>query len=120
MDDDLFPVLESYLQDLHAGQRPDREALVSAHPELAGALQCLEDLQRLAPAADSRETAEYSPDPFATAAGTAVLRDGDAGPGRGPPARSSHCPSGLETGECADGGSPRGAASGCGSDSQDR
>src|SRR4051812_29664858 len=78
MDDELFPVLESYLQNLHAGEQPDREALLSAHPELAGALQCLDDLQRLSPAADGRETAEYSPDPFATAAGTAVLRDGDA------------------------------------------
>src|SRR5436190_21655368 len=77
MDDDLFPLLESYLQDLHAGQRPDRDSILSGHPELAGALQCLDDLQRLSPVPQPLETAEYIADEFATAPGGAVARDGD-------------------------------------------
>lgn len=60
-DDDLFVLLESYVQDLHAGRRPDRAALLAAHPQLAGALQCLDDLQRLAPDANAPATGEYVP-----------------------------------------------------------
>lgn len=44
-----FSVLDAYLQDLHAGRRPDREQLVAQHPELAAALGCLEAIDSLAP-----------------------------------------------------------------------
>jgi len=48
-------ILDSYLLRLQAGQRPDREAVLRAHPELASALDCLDALENLAappPAAD--------------------------------------------------------------------
>jgi eukaryotic-like serine/threonine-protein kinase len=44
-----FPVLDDYLAKLHAGQRPSKEAVLAAHPQLAGALECLEALEKLAP-----------------------------------------------------------------------
>jgi serine/threonine-protein kinase len=45
-----FALLEGYLEDLHAGRNPDRAQLLVAHPELARMLDCLESLDRLAPA----------------------------------------------------------------------
>lgn len=42
-------MLDAYLSALQAGQRPDREALLAACPELASALDCLERLKGLAP-----------------------------------------------------------------------
>ncbi len=38
---------------LHAGQRPDRAALLREHPELAAPLKCIEALDGLVPPADS-------------------------------------------------------------------
>src|SRR5581483_3187491 len=49
-DDPAFALLQAYLDDLHHGRAPDRQALLARHPELAGALACLDDLDRLAPA----------------------------------------------------------------------
>jgi eukaryotic-like serine/threonine-protein kinase len=53
MSDDLdtgtLNVLDAYLAQLQAGQRPDRDALVREHPELASALDCLDALEQLAP-----------------------------------------------------------------------
>ena len=46
--EDTFPLLQQYLDELHHGRRPSRE-LVARHPELAGLLDCLDDLERLAP-----------------------------------------------------------------------
>lgn len=44
-----FDLLDDYLQQLQAGQQPDREALLSEHPGLASALECLEALENMAP-----------------------------------------------------------------------
>ncbi len=44
-----FPLLDAYLQELHAGRQPDREKLLAEHPELADMLRCLEALDQLAP-----------------------------------------------------------------------
>ena len=42
-------ILDAYLAQLQAGQRPDRESVLSGHPELASALDCLEALEKLGP-----------------------------------------------------------------------
>src|SRR6516165_5188698 len=48
-DENSFALLDAYLEDLHAGRRPDRDRLLAEHPELASALRCLEALDQLAP-----------------------------------------------------------------------
>jgi len=50
-----FRLLDEYLERLHAGQKPDREALLQAHPELASALVCLEALDGMAPGSAPEE-----------------------------------------------------------------
>jgi serine/threonine-protein kinase len=76
--DDLTPaeastldLLDVYLADLHAGRRPDRARLIADHPELAGHLDCLDQLDAFAPPA--------APDPNATisAVGPAAGPDPD-------------------------------------------
>ena len=44
-----FTALEEYLERLQTGERPDREALLRKHPNLASALRCLDVLEGLAP-----------------------------------------------------------------------
>ncbi len=44
-----FQILNEYLARLQAGERPDREAFLREHPELASALDCLEALENLLP-----------------------------------------------------------------------
>jgi serine/threonine-protein kinase len=46
---DAFEVLDAYLERVHAGDKPDRDALLREHPELASALRCLDALDSLAP-----------------------------------------------------------------------
>ena len=46
---EALDLLDDYLARLQAGEAPDREALVRAHPELESALDCLEALEDLAP-----------------------------------------------------------------------
>jgi serine/threonine-protein kinase len=46
---EAFPLLEAYLQDLHAGRQSDKARLLAEHPELASALDCLEALEQMAP-----------------------------------------------------------------------
>ena len=48
-DEDALRLLDDYLARLQAGERPDRAALVAAHPELASAIRCLEALEGMAP-----------------------------------------------------------------------
>ena len=48
---DALNALDAYLALLQAGERPDRQALLREHPELASALDCLEALEMLAPPA---------------------------------------------------------------------
>ncbi len=54
--DDALNVLDAYLARLQAGERPDREEFVREHPELASALDCLDALEMLAPAAAEHAT----------------------------------------------------------------
>jgi eukaryotic-like serine/threonine-protein kinase len=49
--EDSLRLLDAYLAQLQAGERPDREAIVREHPELASALDCLDALEILAPPA---------------------------------------------------------------------
>jgi serine/threonine-protein kinase len=42
-------ILEQYLDELHAGQKPDRQRILAEHPDLAGVLECLDSLERLIP-----------------------------------------------------------------------
>ena len=51
-DDAVLTILDAYLARLQAGERPDRDAMVRAHPELASALECLEALEKLAPSTE--------------------------------------------------------------------
>ena len=53
-----FSALEAYLDQLQAGERPDREALLEKHPNLASALRCLEALDALVPEAAPPEELE--------------------------------------------------------------
>jgi eukaryotic-like serine/threonine-protein kinase len=48
-EDKELEILDAYLAQLQAGQRPDRGAVISEHPELASALECLEALEKLGP-----------------------------------------------------------------------
>ena len=48
-DEHEFQILSKYLAQLQAGERPDREAFLREHPELASALDCLEALEKLGP-----------------------------------------------------------------------
>jgi serine/threonine-protein kinase len=50
---DTLAILDAYLQQLQAGARPDREAILRQHPKLATTLDCLDALESLAPAGDS-------------------------------------------------------------------
>src|SRR5438067_5521773 len=44
-------LLDAYLLELQAGGAPDRSAILAQRPELASALDCLENLERIAPPA---------------------------------------------------------------------
>src|SRR5438105_10009121 len=48
-DDHAFAALDDYLAQLQAGLRPDKGAVLAAHPQLASTLQCLDALENLAP-----------------------------------------------------------------------
>jgi serine/threonine-protein kinase len=48
-DDSALTVLDAYLAQLQAGEKPDRDAILREHPKLASALDCLEALEVLAP-----------------------------------------------------------------------
>lgn len=49
VDADALNLLDAYVAQLQAGVRPDRDAFLQAHPELASALDCLDALEMLAP-----------------------------------------------------------------------
>ena len=48
-DPQLVALLDDYLQRLQRGERPDREALLAAHPQLRSALECFDALEDMAP-----------------------------------------------------------------------
>jgi serine/threonine-protein kinase len=52
-DDQLVRLLDDYLEQLQAGQQPDREAILRQHPELQSALDCLDALEGMASSAIS-------------------------------------------------------------------
>jgi len=64
-----FGVLEEYLARLQAGQRPDREAVLGEHPELASALECLDALEHIAPSAELTPSAPHETVEFGSALG---------------------------------------------------
>ncbi len=47
-DPQAVELLDGYLSRLHAGERPDRRAVLKARPDLASALHCLEALEGMA------------------------------------------------------------------------
>jgi len=49
---ETLAVLDAYLQQLQAGVRPDREAILGEHAELAPILDCLDALESFAPPPD--------------------------------------------------------------------
>jgi len=55
-DEHLARLLDDYLEQLQAGKRPDREALLAAHPELTSAVECLEALEQMATPATQQFT----------------------------------------------------------------
>jgi serine/threonine-protein kinase len=61
-DPELAELLDGYLSQLHAGERPDRAALLRDHPELAGPLKCLDALNGLTTVAPDDFAA--LPDPY--------------------------------------------------------
>ena len=48
-DPHVVAMLDDYLARLQRGERPDREALLAAHPQLRSALECLDALEGMAP-----------------------------------------------------------------------
>ncbi len=48
-DPQFVALLDDYLQRFQRGERPDREALLAAHPQLRSALECLDALEGMAP-----------------------------------------------------------------------
>jgi len=68
-DPQVFGVLEEYLARLQAGQRPDREAVLREHPELASALACLDALEHIAPDSDVTPSGRGETTDFGSAVG---------------------------------------------------
>src|SRR5260370_1353634 len=53
LDDPDFALLQAYLDELHRGGAPARDALLARRPELTGLLECLDGLDRLAAPAET-------------------------------------------------------------------
>jgi eukaryotic-like serine/threonine-protein kinase len=71
-------ILDGYLAQLQAGARPDRDSVLGHCPELASALDCLEALERIAPAAamqDGGAAESVAMSPEATPLPQAAPRD---------------------------------------------
>jgi eukaryotic-like serine/threonine-protein kinase len=61
LDENALKLLDGYVARLQAGEKPDREALLHEHPELASAIDCLEALEVLAPPARKAVPADATP-----------------------------------------------------------
>ncbi len=61
LDEDALNVLDAYLAQLQSGEKPDRDAILQKHPELASAIDCLEALEQLAPPAAEKKGTGTSP-----------------------------------------------------------
>jgi eukaryotic-like serine/threonine-protein kinase len=59
-DAELAALLDAYLSALQTGRQPDRKALLQKHPEVAATLDCLDALERLAPAGELSEATSAS------------------------------------------------------------
>ena len=77
IDQDALDLLDGYLAQLQAGEKPDREALLQKCPELASAVDCLEALELLAPPEGGPGGSEPTPVPplDAGVAGSELPRD---------------------------------------------
>src|ERR1700733_14219957 len=73
-----FSVVNAYLAELQAGKGPNKQAVLAAHPELAGALACLEALDILEPPVSADGTLP-PPSPGAKAAWIGAMPSGDLG-----------------------------------------
>ncbi|MCI0376348.1 MAG: serine/threonine protein kinase [Gemmataceae bacterium] len=82
MNEEDVSLLDAYLGNLQSGIRPGKETLIAKNPQLAGALHCLELLERMAPPhpqpLSRQERGEASEDERATVAGLPA-RDTGAG-----------------------------------------
>ena len=57
----FLELLDDYVSQLQAGEKPDRETLLRKHPELAESLRCLEVLEGIAPPANVDPGSDASP-----------------------------------------------------------
>jgi len=73
--DETLELLDKYLAQLQAGARPDREAILRRHPELAPTLDCIDALESIAPPADPYSPAADAPPSDSSAAGEEMPRD---------------------------------------------
>lgn len=73
--DETLELLDKYLAQLQAGERPDREAILRRHPELAPTLDCIDTLESIAPPAVPHSAAAMAGQPESTAAGEEMPRD---------------------------------------------
>src|SRR5260370_42422517 len=97
-DDPDFALLHAYMDELHRGGAPARDALLARRPELAGLLECLDGLDRLAaPQEENGGAGTGAFLPGAPAAGVAAPpcglqppRSGRQHPPGGGPARRGH------------------------------
>jgi len=53
LDAEALDLLDEYLVRLHAGERPDRRAILAKRPDLASTLDCLDALEQMAPPSDA-------------------------------------------------------------------
>jgi serine/threonine-protein kinase len=65
LDEKALNLLDNYLARLQSGEKPDRAAILREHPELGSALDCLEALDQLAPAARTEPAQADGEPPFA-------------------------------------------------------
>jgi serine/threonine protein kinase len=79
VNDENLHLLESYLADLQSGRMPERDALLDKAPDLVGAFDCLDLLEKMAPS-PSGERRDVSPPVPPTVAVTSRPGEGSAAP----------------------------------------
>jgi serine/threonine-protein kinase len=62
-DERLFAALDAYVEDLHAGRKPDRARLLAEHPELAATFACVDALEGFLPLEGRAAPAGETPTP---------------------------------------------------------
>jgi serine/threonine protein kinase len=72
----IAQVLEEYLSGIESGRVPDRQALLAAHPDIAGDLaKCLDGLAFIEKASPHLQTSVYASTPLPEPAGEGTLGD---------------------------------------------